>query len=215
MHIYTHIQIARSPSKHTYLHMQRTQRDTHTDHTNALLVVSVMSGITPFVVPHKAARSVIIWERLFSPLQARPPVTSKIATSPLCHPLPHPHPLPSINKAQPFVLSSKIRKKWDICKPNEAYTAASCTPSKAEANCVLLLAKQMTGWRETWDVSEGMGYLLRKSGGRWACMQLPFCLVTVSVSSLKQNTNDHESKSWKSRLLTGAGTKCKHTYFVL
>lgn len=44
--------------------------------------------------------------------------------------------------------------------------AASCTPSKAEANCVLLHSKQMMGEGETCEVNEGMGYLLRKSGGQ-------------------------------------------------
>lgn len=53
--------------------------------------------------------------------------------------------------------------------------AGSCTPSKAEANCVLLHSKQMTGRKreregekegETCEVNEGMGYLLRKSGGQ-------------------------------------------------
>ena len=59
--------------------------------------------------------------------------------------------------------------------------AGSCTPSKAGANCVLLHSKQMTGRKrekerereregekegETFEVNEGMGYLLRKSGGQ-------------------------------------------------
>ncbi len=103
-----------------------------------------------------------------------------------------------INNAQPFVFATEIREKCDICKPNEAYMAGSCTPSKAEANCVLLHSKQMTGkeGRVTdLEVNEGMGCLLRKSWGQWAHVQLSICLVTIAAWSPKQNSKYHWERS--------------------
>lgn len=74
-------------------------------------------------------------------------VRSETATSPSSR---HRHPPAFYKQAQPFVLATKIRKELDICKPNEAWMAGSCTSSKAEANCVLGHSKQMTRteWRE-------------------------------------------------------------------
>lgn len=103
--------------------------------------------------------------------------------------LPPPPPLLFLGKAPPFVLATKIRKKWDICKANEAHMAGSCTSSKAEANCVLSTQSKWMGerQRETFEVNDGMGYLLRKSGGHRAHMQLLMRVVTVAVWSLERN----------------------------
>lgn len=117
-------------------------------------------------------------------------MTGSEPSSPSCHStlsaLPPP---PFLGKAPPFVLATKIRKKWDICKANEARMAGSCTPSKAEANCVLSTQSKWMGerQRETFEVNDGMGYLLRKSGGHWAHVQLLMRVVTVAVWSLERN----------------------------
>lgn len=189
---YTHIQIAQWPTKHVCLHTSpHPQRHTHTSHQRSCGAKWDRSGITPFVVPHKAACSVIIWESLSSALQPRWPGHSPLL--PLVTPLsPHslpPPPLLFLGKAPPFVLATKIRKKWDICKANEAHMAGSYTPSKAEANCVLSTQSKWMGerQRETFEVNDGMGYLLRKSGGHRAHMQLLMRVVTVAVWSLERN----------------------------
>lgn len=98
-------------------------------------------------------------------------------------------PPPFLGKAPPFVLATKIRKKLDICKANEARMAGSCTPSKTEANCVLSTQSKWMGerQRETFEVNDGMGYLLRKSGGHRAHVQLLMRVVTVAVWSLERN----------------------------
>ena len=80
--------------------------------------------------------------------------------------------------------------KWDICKPNEAYMAGSCSPSRAEANCVLLLSKQMSGREkggtegETSGVNEGD--LITKAESR-----------TLSLLRTEtQRGNTHLKTSW-------------------
>lgn len=111
-------------------------------------------------------------------------------SSPSCHSTLAALPPPAfLGKAPPFVLATKIRKKWDICKANEACMAGSCTPSKAEANCALSTQSKWMGerQRETFEVNDGMGYLLRKSGGHRAHVQLLMRVVTVAVWSLEQN----------------------------
>lgn len=96
-----------------------------------------------------------------------------------------------INKAQSFVLTTEIRKKWDICKPNETCMSGSYTPSKAEANCVLLHSKQMTvgGGTDLWS-EWGHGLFVKEIRGPVSSYAFPClpggccCLIPWAVQKV-------------------------------
>lgn len=142
MRIYTHSNCAQPNRTHVCIHTH-----THTPGCWAREGSLHLSSHTKLLVQSLSGRASSLLYRQDDRVTAE--IASSLSPSHLSVSLP---PLLStssfIHKAKPFVLDSKIRKKCDICKPNEACMAGSCAPSKAEANCVLSTPNKWLGERE-------------------------------------------------------------------